>query len=119
MSYRFVCWLVGFLVFPLAGVQAQLVVFVPAHPARYASTAMVTTLAGAAGNKGTADGLREAARFDSPNGVAANGTVYVADDENQTIRRITLQGEVTTLAGAIAAKGSTNGFGSSARFAHP
>jgi hypothetical protein len=58
----------------------------------------VTTLAGN-GVFGLADGLRSAARFDTPNDVAvdASGNVYVADTLNHVIRKITPAGRVTTL----------------------
>ena len=81
----------------------------------------VTTLAGAAGRKGSADGLAMAARFDLPHGIAvdARGTVYVADTENHTIRTITPAGAVATLAGAARHKGSADGAGAAARFNHP
>ena len=110
-------WLMG----PLAAAQAQLIVSVPAHPVPYVSTATVSTLAGEAGRKGSVDGLGAAARFDYPMGVAAgpNGTVYVADEGNMTIRCLVPSGMVTTLAGAAAAKGSANGPGAAARFYHP
>ncbi|MES2572983.1 MAG: hypothetical protein V4710_23370 [Verrucomicrobiota bacterium] len=54
----------------------------------------VTTLAGSAGNKGSADGTASAARFDAPGGVAVDGhgNVYVVDDNNHTIRKITSAG---------------------------
>lgn len=84
-------------------------------------TGEVTTLAGAAGHKGSADGPAMAAQFNRPQGVAvdAHGTVYVADTENQTIRKITPDGAVTTLAGAARQKGSLDGRGAAARFHDP
>ena len=56
-----------------------------------ASTAMVTTLAGQAGSKGSADGNGAAAHFDNPLGIAcdAAGHLYVADYGNDTVRKIT------------------------------
>jgi sugar lactone lactonase YvrE len=82
---------------------------------------VVTTLAGAAGVPGSADGTGSDARFNSPGGVAVDdaGNVYVADTDNHTIRKITPAGVVTTLAGAAGALGSANGPGGDARFNRP
>lgn len=81
----------------------------------------VTTLAGLEGTPGDADGSGNAARFAAPKGVAADsaGNVYVADDLNHTIRKITPAGVVTTLAGLAGARGANNGTGSAARFSNP
>ena len=81
----------------------------------------VTTLAGTAGAKGSADGFFATARFNLPLGVAAsvNGTVYVADTQNHTIRKISPAGIVTTLAGLAGAPGVADGTGAAARFAGP
>lgn len=82
---------------------------------------VVTTLAGLAGARGSTDGLGSAARFDLPSGVAvdAAGNVLVADSGNQTIRRITPDGNVTTLAGQPGVYSSEDGVGSAARFYSP
>jgi NHL repeat len=82
---------------------------------------VVSTLAGAADVPGSADGVGTAARFTFPWSVAADdgGNVYVADSENDTIRKITPSGVVTTLAGMAGATGSTDGSGAAARFNGP
>lgn len=61
---------------------------------------VVTTLAGAIGSRFSIDGPGAMARFNYPTGVAvdAAGTVYVADQGNNTIRKISPAGVVSTLA---------------------
>ncbi len=82
---------------------------------------VVTTLAGLARTSGSTDGTGSAARFNGPRGVAvdAAGTLYVADANNSTIRKITPAGVVSTLAGLAGSSGSTDGTGSAARFTTP
>lgn len=84
-------------------------------------TAVVTTLAGLAGVTGSADGTGNEARFTYPVGVAVDtdGYIYVADDFNDTIRKISPAGDVTTLAGQPGASGSQDGTGNEARFDQP
>ena len=62
---------------------------------------VVSTLAGTAGSYGSADGTGAAARFNLPIGVAVDGSgnVYVADTYNDTLRKVTPAGVVSTLAG--------------------
>ena len=82
----------------------------------------VSTIAGAAGQRGCADGLGPAARFDEPRGLAvgADGTLYVADSGNHLIRRISpTDGSVTTLAGTAGTWGFQDGAGTSAQFGYP
>lgn len=57
---------------------------------RLASSGVVTTLAGSAGQTGAVDGAASAARFSSPSAVAVDtsGNVYVADTANSTIRKM-------------------------------
>ncbi|MBI4661194.1 MAG: SMP-30/gluconolactonase/LRE family protein [Verrucomicrobia bacterium] len=78
-------------------------------------------LAGSAGPSGYADGTLDAARFNQPRGTAIDsaGNLYVADYRNHTIRKITTDGMVSTLAGWAGSPGSANGSGSAARFNFP
>ncbi|HEY9722907.1 MAG TPA: NHL repeat-containing protein [Oscillatoriaceae cyanobacterium] len=79
----------------------------------------MTTLAGS-GEEGAENGNGGAASFDDPQGVAvdANGNVYVAEVNNDDIRKITPDGVVTTLAGSTT-PGSADGTGSAASFCNP
>jgi hypothetical protein len=82
---------------------------------------VVTTVAGAYGVAGSTDGPAASARFRYPQGVgvATDGTLYVADTGNNTIRKIATDGTVSTVAGLAGSEGSTNGTGSAARFRGP
>lgn len=81
----------------------------------------VILFAGTPGKSGATDGPGNKARFKSPQGIALdrNGTIYVADSGNQTIRRISPDGLVSTLAGKPGRRGTADGRGTSARFDHP
>jgi hypothetical protein len=85
------------------------------------STGVVTTFAGVSGSIGSTDGTGSAARFFDPAGIAVDSSrnVYVADTGNDTIRKITPAGVVTTLAGSVGLYGSSDGTGQSARFSSP
>jgi streptogramin lyase len=83
---------------------------------------VATTLAGLAGNNtGSADGSGSAARFNGLGAMAVgtNGNVYVLDSSNNTIRKVTPSGVVTTLAGLAGHAGSSDGTNSAARFNGP
>src|SRR4051812_18267064 len=73
------------------------------------------------GVPGGADGTGNKARFGLPNGVAVDntGNVFVADSANNTIRKITSTGVVTTLAGRAGFFGGIDGTGINARFNFP
>ena len=81
---------------------------------------VVSTYAGMTPHFGSADGIGAAASFLSPRGVAADGAgnVYVADSNN-TIRKITPAGAVSTLAGTAGVTGSADGGGALAQFNKP
>lgn len=82
---------------------------------------LVTTLAGNPALAGSEDGAGDRATFDYPDGVAVDsrGTVYVADANTSTIRRISAAGDVTTLAGNAHDSGYRDGSGPLARFNQP
>jgi hypothetical protein len=85
---------------------------------------VVTTLVGRAGVAGTADGTNEAARFHAPVVAAVDslGNLYISDNENHMIRKVTPVGTnwvVTTLAGLAGVVGSADGTNNGARFDHP
>jgi sugar lactone lactonase YvrE len=84
-----------------------------------AATFSVSTFAGS-NSGGETDGSATVARFKSPRGVAVdgNGLVYVADGDNNKIRRITTAGVVSTFAGS-GATGGSDGSVTAASFNRP
>jgi sugar lactone lactonase YvrE len=81
---------------------------------------VVTTLAGVPGSPGSGDTAPGPAQFNSPGGIATDGTdLFVADTGNNTVRRVTQSGVVTTPAGLAGNTGSGDGTGSAARFNAP
>jgi sugar lactone lactonase YvrE len=79
----------------------------------------VRTLAGN-GEAGFTDGQGAAARFNSPTGLARDkdGSILVADMGNNAVRRVTMEGKVSTVAGNVEA-GYADGEGAAARFHRP
>jgi len=79
---------------------------------------VVSTLAGS--TAGFVDAAGIAARFNFPFGVAVDGVgnVYVADNSNHRIRKVTPAGVVTTVAGD-GTSGFVDGTGTAARFNFP
>lgn len=80
-----------------------------------------STLAGTPGVAGSADGTGASASFNQPAGLALDAAtnIYVSDFGNNTIRKITLSGHVTTIAGVAGVVGSANATGTNATFYHP
>jgi hypothetical protein len=86
-----------------------------------AQTYTWTTFVGAPGISGTNDGSRGAALFNQPTGtvVDAAGNMYVADEQNNLIRKVTINGAVTTFAGSAGNTGTNDGTGTNALFNQP
>ena len=84
------------------------------------SNGEVSTVAGAPGQAGHLDGPGAQARFEGPIGIAVDGqgTIYVTDGDG-AIRKMTPDGNVTTVAGMAGQTGFTDGTGAIARFNHP
>jgi sugar lactone lactonase YvrE len=82
---------------------------------------IVSTVAGAAGQQGSADGPDADARFSLPRGIviAPDGALYVTEAGNHTVRKVVPGGSVSTLAGAALHSGSTDGTGANALFNSP
>ena len=86
----------------------------PISPANSGGTVAVngqtSLLAGSVGTAGSTDGSGSSAKFSNPIGMAvdASGNIYVADEGNHKIRKITPAGAVTTFAGT-GSPGATNG----------
>ncbi|HEY3323559.1 MAG TPA: PKD domain-containing protein [Planctomycetota bacterium] len=82
---------------------------------------VITTVAGLAGLDGSADGTGADARFAGPTGLAldSSGNIYVADQNNHTIRKVTPAGVVTTFAGQAGVRGHADGNASEAQFNYP
>lgn len=92
-----------------------------ANTLRKISSASVRTLAGIPGVAGSADGIGAIATFNHPGGLAVSpdGTLFVSDTDNHTIRKVTRVGEVSTYAGAAGVLGSADGAVAQARFISP
>ena len=100
-----VVFLLVFITLPLLNLQAQL----------------VTTVAGQPEIAGATDGAPFDATFNNPHGVAISneGIVYVSDRWSHTIRKIELDGTVSTLAGMPGISGDIDGDNSVALFNEP
>jgi len=85
------------------------------------STPYAFTLIAGAGSPGTVDGTGNAAKFNQPYGIAidSSGNLYVTDRSDQTVRKVTSGGVVTTIAGTAGLIGTTNATGTAALFNVP
>jgi sugar lactone lactonase YvrE len=91
----------------------------PIQPRAYTS---VSTFAGSTtAVSGSIDGTGNDARFKSVKGVVqdSEGNFFVADGANNTIRKITPAGVVTTFAGTVGTFGNADGTGTAATFRVP
>jgi len=84
-------------------------------------TGIVVMTVGQVGSRGSVDGPLGTGQFNTPTGVAldAAGNLYVTDQMNSTIRRITPSGTMSTLAGTPNVFGHHDGTGGSALFCQP
>jgi hypothetical protein len=81
----------------------------------------VSTVAGVAGQAGTAEGIptASAGRFNNPVGITLLGSdLYVADTGNSGIRKLTA-GVISNIAGNLGVAGNANGSGAAAMFSFP
>ncbi|MBI4911911.1 MAG: hypothetical protein HY823_04165 [Acidobacteria bacterium] len=88
---------------------------------RVSNPGSIAVLAGVPLGEGSLDGSGPGAAFATPRGVAwdATGNAFVADTNNNTLRKVTSAGVVSTIAGFAGMDGSTDGTGSAARFSLP
>lgn len=80
-----------------------------------------TVVAWAGSGVGWADGPVDQAKFNFPRGIAVDkeGNIIVADQNNHCIRKISLDGIVTTIAGTPRTAGYEDGMPSKAKFNQP
>lgn len=81
----------------------------------------VTTIAGSALMTGTNNGPAATALFSDPTGLAMDsiGNLYIADNQNHVIRKLSTNGIVSTIAGQAGRPGSADGTGTNAFFNNP
>src|SRR5436190_3672368 len=85
---------------------------------------LVATVSGFSGNPGNTDGAGSIAAFNFPTGIAADraGNLYVADQSNNSIRKITTSSgawTVSTMGGQAQHPGSVDGTSTNALFKKP
>ena len=82
---------------------------------------LVTTVAGQPEIAGNLDGAAFDATFNNPHGIAISteGIVYVSDRWSHTIRKVELDGTVSTIAGSAGVSGDQDGDSATALFNEP
>ena len=88
---------------------------------KFSPTGVIVMTVGQIGIRGWADGPLGIGLFNTPTGVAldAAGNIYVADQNNSTIRKVTPSGVMSTLAGTPNTYAHQDGTGASALFCQP
>ena len=92
----------------------------PAH----LNSGLTSTYAGVTGNNNFSNGIISYSQFNSPRGITFDtyGNAYIADTGNHVIRKISVTGVVTTLAGSVDEFGNggfVNAIGTAAKFNSP
>jgi hypothetical protein len=82
---------------------------------------LISIVAGDTSASGGADGVAQIARFNKPSALAidSTGSIYIADTGNFTIRKLTANGAVSTIAGTNGIYGTQDGTGNTANFSSP
>lgn len=88
---------------------------------KISTNGLVSIYAGALNISGNVDGLTLNAKFNKPDGMAIDSrdVIYVSDSFNQTIRKITPEGYVSTIAGVPHQHGYVDGDRATARLDNP
>ena len=83
--------------------------------------AQLVMLAGLGGGPGSSDGIGTNTRFNRPMGMVFDraGNLFIADKNNNVIRKITPGAVATTFAGTAGSAASVDGTGAAARFSFP
>src|SRR5208337_3609833 len=85
-----------------------------------ATTKSLRIVAGKLFQEGSNDGVGDSARFNSPDGMTISGqNLYLCDTNNSDIRKISVSGTVTTVAGTANISGTEDGTGPAAHFNLP
>ncbi len=91
---------------------------------RITPTGEITPIAGQPGESGSQDGKGSDARFGVPYSfltlaLDSRGNIFVPDTFNHVIRKVTADGDVSTIAGQPGEAGTADGIGRAARFSTP